>query len=80
LSSLIDGDTLLANSVSMRERTLPGSTRAVVVEIALSIALLLIAVLMRGINLTGFSGDLDEGIRGIQLLLMRAGFRPFEDI
>jgi hypothetical protein len=80
LSSLIDGDTLLANSVSMRERTFPRSTRAVVIEISFSAALLLIAVLMRGINLTGFSGDLDEGIRGIQLLLMRAGFRPFDDI
>jgi predicted membrane-bound mannosyltransferase len=77
---LIDGDTLLANSVSMRERTLPRSTRAVAIEISFSVALLLIAVLMRGINLTGLSGDLGEGIRGIQLLLMRAGFRPFDDI
>jgi hypothetical protein len=80
VSSLIDGDTLLANSVSMRERTIPRSTRAVAIELGFSLALLLIAVLMRGINLTSYSGDLDEGIRGIQLLLMRAGFRPFEDI
>jgi Dolichyl-phosphate-mannose-protein mannosyltransferase len=80
VSSLIDGDTLLANSVSMRERTIPGSTRAVAIEVAFFTFLLFAAVLMRGINLTGYSGDLDEGIRGIQLLLMRAGFRPFEDI
>ncbi len=80
MSSLIDGDTLLANSVSMRQRTIPGSTRTVAIEIAFFTSLFVVAVLMRGINLTGYSGDLDEGIRGIQLLLMRAGFRPFDDI
>ncbi|MFN0074225.1 MAG: glycosyltransferase family 39 protein [Chloroflexota bacterium] len=80
MTGLIDGDTLLANSVSMRERTIPGSTRAVATEIAVFTLLLLVAIAMRGINLTGFSGDLDEGIRGIQLLLMRNGFRPFQDI
>ena len=35
---------------------------------------------MRLVRLSGTSGDLDEGIRGIQLLLMSAGYRPMQEI
>lgn len=77
---MIQGDALIAGSLAVRERTMPGSTRAVATEIVVGLGLLFVAVGMRAINLSGYSGDLDEGIRGIQLLLMRAGFRPFQDI
>src|SRR6476646_1367133 len=43
-------------------------------------AILLLAVFMRLVRLSGTSGDLDEGIRGIQLLLMSAGYRPMQEI
>ena len=35
---------------------------------------------MRLVRLSGTSGDLDEGIRGMQLLLMSAGYRPMQEI
>jgi hypothetical protein len=35
---------------------------------------------MRLVRLSGTSGDLDEGIRGIQLMLMSAGYRPMQEI
>jgi hypothetical protein len=35
---------------------------------------------MRLVRLSSTSGDLDEGIRGIQLLLMSAGYRPVQEI
>ncbi len=44
------------------------------------LALLALAVPMRLVNLEAFVGKFDEGIRGEQLLLMSAGFRPFRDI
>ena len=43
-------------------------------------AILIVAVFMRLVRLSGTSGDLDEGIRGIQLLLMSAGYRPMQEI
>ena len=43
-------------------------------------AILLGAAFMRLFRLGGSSGDLDEGIRGIQLLLMSAGYRPVGEI
>ena len=43
-------------------------------------ALLICAAFMRLVRLSGTSGDLDEGIRGIQLLLMSAGYRPMQEI
>src|SRR5262245_7382971 len=43
-------------------------------------ALLIVAAFMRLARLSGTSGDLDEGIRGIQLLLMSAGYRPMQEI
>ena len=44
------------------------------------IALLLLAIPSRLLNLEAFAGKFDEGIRGTQLMLMAAGFRPFRDI
>jgi Dolichyl-phosphate-mannose-protein mannosyltransferase len=38
------------------------------------------ATIMRLVRLGGTSGDLDEGIRGIQLMLMAAGYRPVQEI
>ncbi len=38
------------------------------------------AVAMRLVNLGTYSGLFDEGIRGEQLFLMSAGYRPFRDI
>jgi hypothetical protein len=43
-------------------------------------AILVCAAFMRLVRLSGTSGDLDEGIRGIQLLLMSAGYRPMQEI
>src|SRR5215831_17150445 len=43
-------------------------------------AILVIAAFMRLVRLSGTSGDLDEGIRGIQLMLMSAGYRPMQEI
>jgi hypothetical protein len=43
-------------------------------------AILIGAAFMRLVRLSGTSGDLDEGIRGIQLLLMSAGYRPMQEI
>ncbi len=42
--------------------------------------ILILAAAMRLVRLSGTSGDLDEGIRGIQLLLMSAGYRPMQEI
>src|SRR6266511_1084956 len=80
MKGLLEGDTLSAGTVVLRERTMPRSFTAYATELAVAAAMILMAVLMRGINLSGYSGDLDEGIRGIQLLLMRAGYRPFQEI
>jgi hypothetical protein len=43
-------------------------------------ALLAIAIPTRLLNLEAFAGKFDEGIRGTQLMLMAAGYRPFRDI
>ena len=43
-------------------------------------AILVAAAFMRLVRLSGTSGDLDEGIRGIQLMLMSAGYRPMQEI
>ena len=43
-------------------------------------ALVLGATAMRLVRVSGVSGDLDEGIRGIQLLLISAGYRPVAEI
>ena len=50
-----------------------------VVEGAGALALLA-AGAVRLVNLDAFAGKFDEGIRGAQLLLMAAGYRPFRDI
>src|SRR5918998_6863880 len=42
--------------------------------------ILIVAAYMRLVRLGNTSGDLDEGIRGIQLLLMSAGYRPVQEI
>jgi hypothetical protein len=44
------------------------------------IALLLVAIPTRLLNLDLFAGKFDEGIRGTQLMLMAAGYRPFREI
>lgn len=47
----------------------------------LSLVLLLaLAIPSRVLNLDAFAGKFDEGIRGTQLMLMAAGYRPFRDI
>jgi hypothetical protein len=43
-------------------------------------ALLAIVIPTRLLNLEAFAGKFDEGIRGTQLMLMAAGYRPFRDI
>src|SRR3954466_13706059 len=42
--------------------------------------LLALAIPSRVLNLDAFAGKFDEGIRGTQLMLMAAGYRPFRDI
>src|SRR5438874_5233902 len=44
------------------------------------VVLLVLAVPTRILNLDAFAGKFDEGIRGAQLMLMAAGYRPFRDI
>jgi predicted membrane-bound mannosyltransferase len=44
------------------------------------IVLLALAIPTRVLNLEAFAGKFDEGIRGTQLMLMAAGYRPFRDI
>src|SRR5829696_2405556 len=44
------------------------------------IVLLALAVPSRVLNLEAFAGKFDEGIRGTQLMLMAAGYRPFREI
>jgi hypothetical protein len=44
------------------------------------IVLLAAAVPSRLLNLEQFAGKFDEGIRGTQLMLMAAGYRPFREI
>ena len=43
-------------------------------------AILIGSTFMRLVRLNSGSGDLDEGIRGIQLLLVSAGYRPVREI
>ena len=45
-----------------------------------TLVLLAVAVPSRLLNLEAFAGKFDEGIRGAQLMLMVAGYRPFRDI
>ncbi|MGE3270088.1 MAG: ArnT family glycosyltransferase [Chloroflexota bacterium] len=42
--------------------------------------LLVLAIPSRLMNLDAFAGKFDEGIRGTQLMLMAAGYRPFREI
>src|SRR5947207_8612284 len=44
------------------------------------LVLIVLAVPTRVLNLDAFAGKFDEGIRGAQLMLMAAGYRPFRDI
>lgn len=44
------------------------------------IVLLAVAIPSRLLNLEQFAGKFDEGIRGTQLMLMAAGYRPFREI
>lgn len=62
---------------SMRARTQPSTWPAELLALGV---ILLGAAFMRMFRLGGTGGDLDEGIRGIQLLLMSAGYRPMQDI
>lgn len=60
-------------TVRMQPQTWPAETLALGV-------ILVSAAFMRLVRLGSTSGDLDEGIRGIQLLLMSAGYRPVREI
>ena len=60
-------------TVRMQPQTWPAETLALGV-------ILVSAAFMRLVRLGSSSGDLDEGIRGIQLLLMSAGYRPVQEI
>lgn len=51
-----------------------------VLEVLVVAALFCIALAMRMLNLSAYSGLFDEGIRVEQLFLMEQGFRPFRDI
>jgi Dolichyl-phosphate-mannose-protein mannosyltransferase len=62
-------------SFSVRVSSPTWPTEAVVLG-----AILIVAAFMRLVRLSGTSGDLDEGIRGIQLMLMSAGYRPMQEI
>jgi hypothetical protein len=62
-------------SFSVRVSSPTWPTEAVVLG-----TILIVAAFMRLVRLSGTSGDLDEGIRGIQLLLMSAGYRPMQEI
>jgi hypothetical protein len=71
----------------MQSRTLSLSSVTVHVPPAtwpaetLALGVILIgSAFMRLVRLSSVSGDLDEGIRGMQLLLMSAGFRPVQEI
>src|SRR5918996_194453 len=44
------------------------------------VVLLAVAITSRLLNLEQFAGKFDEGIRGTQLMLMAAGYRPFREI
>jgi hypothetical protein len=44
------------------------------------LVLLTLAIPTRVLNLEAFAGKFDEGIRGTQLMLMAAGYRPFREI
>lgn len=67
--------TLSATAFTVRVSTPTWPAEAVVLG-----AILVAAAFMRLVRLSGTSGDLDEGIRGIQLLLMSAGYRPVQEI
>lgn len=50
------------------------------VELVILAVVVAAATAMRLVRLSSTSGDLDEGIRGIQLMLMAAGYRPVAEI
>ena len=52
----------------------------VVAEWSALVLFVAVAVTSRLANLGAFAGKFDEGIRGAQLMLMAAGYRPFRDI
>ncbi|MCC6174843.1 MAG: glycosyltransferase family 39 protein [Chloroflexi bacterium] len=59
----------------------PAASRFGTLAGRLAVLLLLAAAIpTRVINLDAFAGKFDEGIRGAQLMLMAAGYRPFRDI
>jgi hypothetical protein len=61
--------------------SLPRTTRAsAVVGWVGLLVLLAVAIPTRVLNLEAFAGKFDEGIRGTQLMLMAAGYRPFREI
>ncbi|MGE3911587.1 MAG: glycosyltransferase family 39 protein [Chloroflexota bacterium] len=49
-------------------------------EVAALLGVSLLALRLRTSNLDAYTGSFDEGIRAQQLLLMSAGYRPFQDI
>src|SRR5262245_10460562 len=51
-----------------------------IVSGAALVVVLAVVLLTRLLNLGAFAGKFDEGIRGTQLMLMAAGYRPFREI
>jgi hypothetical protein len=69
--------TNIPASFSVRESS---STPTWPAEAVILGIILAVAAFMRLVRTSGTSGDLDEGIRGIQLMLMSAGYRPMQEI
>ena len=62
---------------------MPVTTRArwtIPLEVVVASLILLLAAWSRSVNLGDPSGDLDESVHAMQLLLMRQGYRPFQEI
>ena len=75
----------LASTESLPATTIPRPLAvprigASLLDMALLAPILGLALAMRLINLSTYSGLFDEGIRVEQLFLMSAGYRPFRDI
>jgi predicted membrane-bound mannosyltransferase len=80
MAGLLQAEKRPGVAVSKRERAAASFMAPPALELLVLLGIFLLAVATRAINLDEYSGDLDEGIRGMQLLLMRAGYRPFQDI
>ncbi len=70
-----------SRTLSLTALRAPAAAAATWPAETLALGIILVgSTFMRLVRLSGSSGDLDEGIRGMQLLLMTAGFRPVREI